>query len=212
MDKENIKKEIERLDKKISMRYAVNNLKIKSFKKVQLTIKLATLALASAFVGAGINSHINKGNDSSIYSSIKTTDLYSAEDEVIVDYVKSSFSDLSDYVSEDMNSNDIIESINVSYYSPVLESYTDYKETNDEKYHDNFIDLAKKYEDRVITYNSNLSFDNSIYKYAKYIDGSVCIPYSKVIDNSTLPEGYKVDNNIVYIPIDVKDAKTLGND
>lgn len=214
MDREKIINKIKTLDEKISMKHVLDNLKYKRFKKVELTIRLMTLALTSGFIGADINQYTNKpDNTSSIYSSIDTINLSDANDEVVIDYLNNSFSKFSDYISTDANANEKIEAIKLSYLTPALESYTDYKETNDEKYHERFKKIAKEYESAVVTYNSNFSFDKSIYKYAKSIDGNVYVPYSGVIDNSTLPNNYKIDNNIIYIPInDNGEIKSLGND
>ena len=208
------KKKIQELDSKIAMRHIVSKLKYNNFKKVQLAVSLSAFALAIGLSDAGMNRLLNQNNESSVYSTIdEKNNLNNADDEVVVEYVKDSFSKFSDYISDDMLANEKIEALNVSYYEPVLTSYSNYKETNKEDDYKLFKKSVSNYEDRIMDYNTSLSFDNSIYKYAKYINGKVCIPYKEIIDNSTLPEGYEVYDNVVYVPIGSNENnKTFGND
>ena len=188
--------------------------KYKNFKKVQLAVSLSAFALAIGLSDAGMNRLLNQNVESSIYNTIdENNSLNDADDEVIVEYVKDSFSKFSDYISMDMLANEKIEALNVSYYEPVLVSYSNYKASNKEEDYKTFKKDAINYEERIIDYNKSLSFNNSIYKYAKSINGKVCIPYKEIIDNSTLPEGYEVYNGVVYIPIEKEEnIKTFGND
>lgn len=213
MDKEKIMNNIKELDQRISMRQVIDNLKYKRFKKIELYVRLATLMITSGIVGAKLNEYLSiDNNKSSIYETIEDTNSFeSASDEIIIDYMKSSLSNLNDYMNEDLNVDDKINSLITTYYEPAMDAYTLYSQTNDDKYHDEFKKNASNYQDRIIQYNSNLSFDKSLYKYAKYINGKVCVPYSYKIDNSTLPDNYEIDNNIVYIPLN-SESKTLGNE
>ena len=85
-------------EKKIG-RLIANDIRMKRLKKAIITTKLAAIILVSATVGEKVGEKINQPEThSSIYSSIETTSLSQASDEVIIDYVNSSFGDFSKYV------------------------------------------------------------------------------------------------------------------
>ncbi len=207
---EEIKRENRNIESKINMqksvKFALGSLKLKKIKKTLLTISLSASMIASGIMGAGIQKELSKNSDktSSIYDTITPTEgLYNAPDEVIIEYVNSSFSDFNEYVNygyQDVAQN-WINAMQESYYNPVMRSYYDYKETNDDNYYKEFKNNALKYEERLIEYKESFSFDNSIYKYAKCIDGEVCVPYAGIISDSTLPQNSYVDNQIVYIKV-----------
>ena len=219
MDKENVKKKIEELDKRISMRYVINNLKFKKFKNIQIAVTLTSM-LAAGALGYNTHKYVDPNNfkQSSVYESIEPTNsLDEATDEVIINYINGSFSDFCDYVGQGSSNGNVdqIEAFKSSYYIPTLEAYDDFKETNNQDYYNKFKKSAKEYENRIVDYNTNLAFDKTIYKYAKYIDGEVYVPYNGVIDNSTLPTSAKVEDNVVYVPLNTLDkyeARSLGND
>ena len=219
MDKEKVIKNIEEIDKRISMRYVVSNLKFKNFKNIKIAVTIASL-LASGALGYNTHKYLDPNNFkmSSIYENIEPTkDLDEASDEVIINYINGSFNEFCDYVNQGSASANIdqIEAFKSSYYIPTLQAYDDFKETNNQDYYNKFKKYANDYENRIKDYNSNLAFNKTIYKYAKYIDGETYIPYDKVIDDSTLPSNAKVDNGVIYVPLntlDKSEARILGND
>ena len=202
-------------EKKIG-RLIANDIRMKRLKKAILTTKLAAIILVSAAVGEKVGEKINQPETkSSMYSSIETTSLSQASDEVIIDYVNSSFGDFSKYVGGSEAGLETVESVKESYYVPVMRSYNDYEETKDETYHDEFKKNVQNYEERVSQFSNNFSFDKSIYKYAKSIDGEVCVPYTGIIDDSTIPANAHVIDRVVYVPTNEltnEEAKALGND
>ena len=219
MNKEKIIKNIEEIDKRISMRYVVNNLKFKNFKNIQIAVTLTSI-LAAGALGYNTHKYLDPNNfkQSSVYESIEPiNNIDEANDEVVINYINGSFSDFCDYVGQGNTSASVdqVEAFRTSYYIPTLEAYDDFKETNNQDYYNKFKKSAREYENRIIDYNPNLAFNKTIYKYAKYIDGELYVPYDHIIDNSTLPSNAKVEENIVYVPLNTLDkyeAKTLGND
>lgn len=220
MNKDKINERIRELDSKISMRHVISNLKIKRFKNVQIAVSLASMAIVGAIGGYNTHKYLdpNKFKQSSIYGEIEPTkSIDEASDEVVINYINGSFSDFSDYVSQGSTTSslDQVEAFRTSYYIPTLQAYDDYRETNNQDYYNKFRKSARDYENRIVDYSPNLAFDKTIYKYAKYIDGEVYVPYTGIIDNSTLPENSKVEKNVVYVPLNTlnkEEVKTLGDD
>ena len=203
------------IDSKKAVRYIVNDFRLRKFKKIELAMGLAALSLTSGITGALIEKNINTGNDISISSEeTYTKKLNEADDEVAIEYVKDSFLKLIDYINEGNapDANETIETLKTSYYDPIFSAYDDYKETGNEQFYKNFKSNASDYEKRILDYNASLSFDKSEYRDAKCINGNVVVPYSNMTDN-VLPDGYVIDNNMVYVPINTnEDNKSLGND
>ena len=211
---------INEIDARRRIYHIVDNITFRKFKKVQLTVNLASMAIIGAIGGYNLHSYMNPNSfsKSSIYKTIDSEcNLDNASDEIIINYMNSSLSQLNDYVSEgNINGSlDQLEAFRSSYYIPVMQSYEDYKETNDENYYKKFKKNVKDYEDRIVDYNENFSFDKSIYKYAKYFDGEVFVPYTGIVENSTIPSNAHIDNNIIYVPVNTlskEEIRTLGND
>ena len=215
--KEDAIKKLKELDDKQSMRYVVGNLKVKRFKKfllLSLTISAMTM---SGLLGYNIGKiNVNK-NYSTVYSDLERNTLYNASDEVIIGYLNGSFSDFCDYVNQgdSVNAQNKINELKESYFDPSMGLYDDYVETKNEEFHKKFKQKVFEYENVVSNFNQNFAFENSIYKYAKNIDGKLCVPYTDIITDSTLPENSYVEDNIVYVPINMvnkADVKSLGDD
>lgn len=221
------RQKIKALDEKRIGQLLTRNFKLKSLKKFMLTAELSAMILAGATVGVEGYKILHtpvESNASTVYEEADTTTLENAPDEVIICYLNESISEMKKYVYpkddngeiiSSQNGDDLVQSVKDSYFFPAMSSYEDYRETQDEACHDRFIQYAKEQDKRVRQINEKLGFNKSIYRFAKYIDGEVCVPYPEVINNSTLPANGHIKDDIVYVPANTlseEEAITLGND
>lgn len=203
---------------KKAMGIVVRDFKMKKLKKALLTTKLVSMLLIGGIAGEKIGEKVNQPQtESSVYEQMDTTSLSEASDEVIIAYVGSSFLDFEKYVGQGDTpaTQELVDSVKDSYYVPVMRAYSDYEETKDESYYDEFKKNVRAYENRVTDFSPSFGFNKSIYKYAKSIDGEVCVPYTGIIDDSTIPSNAHVVDRVVYVPVNTlsdEEAMKLGNE
>ena len=192
------------------------NWKQKQIKRYKLGIKIGELAIiAGLSFGAGTlvddNGHIavEKNTDANAYENLASNTIDQAQAEVVMAYIDESYKQYVDYISQasEMVAQDQIAAFYSTYYKPVMDAYGSYIGTNEidqkEYYYKTFIFNAKNYNYKISKINKKYSFDQSDYRYARYIDGQVCLPYNGEVNAGVISEDYVVDpeNGNIYIPM-----------
>ena len=199
------------------------NLIQKRIKRYKLGMKIGELViLAGLSFGAGTlidekgNISIEKNTDANTYENLDSNSIDQAQAEVIKAYIDESYVKCTDYLSQasQLVAQSEIEAFYNTYYQPVMDAYYSYTATDEidkkEYYYKDFISKAKYYNDKISKINKNYSFDKSNYRYAKFIDGQVCLPYYGEVVGGVISEDYVVDpeNGNIYVPM----TKTESND
>lgn len=198
---------------------------IKRFKKIT-----GVYVLLSALTMSSLNSYsfylknkfdLYQNKKTQAYENMdKTCKIDDANYEIIDAYLDYAIKNINNLPYEQTKKEEVINSIKNGIYEEAKRSISDYKDSKEEEkdfFYKEFRNKTKEFDEKISNLNNDLAFSNTIFSYAKYINGEVCVP-TLIITNSNKINNVKIiDSDIksIYVPLSSlseEENKTFKND
>lgn len=220
--------EEKKLRKEIEVRNALireKEAKMKKFKRLTgVYVVLSALAMGSLGSYSSIikkQFDLYKNRISTVYDSGENKNtIENVDSEVLRVYSDYVMNEYQKTLSFDEATNEKqLNAFKDTYYYPLREALDDYKycdSKDKDLYKEQLNKKSNAFNDTITKLRNNLSFSNTVFSRAKYIDGEVCVPSPYIIENSELSNNQVIDpddNKSIYIPISElseDDIKSLG--